>query len=56
MQGQAMLYLRLLGKTLALYNGVIQLCIRIRQLPIIHEQLKSLCQAWQCPMPAVHLL
>ena len=51
-----MLYLGLLGKTLALYYGVVQLCVGICQLPIVHEQLEALCQTRQCPMPAAHTL
>ena len=47
-----MSYLGLLGESLALYDGVIQLRVGIRQLSMIHKELEALCQSWQGPVPA----
>ena len=47
MQGRSFLdresHLCLLGKTLPLDDGVVQLCIRVRELSVVNEQLKTLC-------------
>ena len=47
------LYLRLLGKALTLDDGVVQLCVRVGQLPVVHKQLKALCEARLCSVPAL---
>lgn len=47
-------HLGLLGKTLPLYQRIIQLCVGIAHFPLVHKQLKALCHAWHVTMPAPH--
>ena len=47
------LYLCLLGEALALDNGVVQLCVRVGQLAVVHKQLKALCKARLRSVPAL---
>ena len=51
-QPQTGSHLGLLGKALTLDDGIIELCVRVGQLTVVHKQFKALCQPWKRPVPA----
>lgn len=51
-QPQTGSHLCLLGKALALDDGIVELCVRVGQLAVIHKQFKALRQPRKRPVPA----
>lgn len=51
-QPQTGSHLSLLGKALALGDGIVELCVRVGQLTVVHKQFKALRQPRKRPVPA----